>query len=390
MPRNNPRTLIGAFVASFALVVAACGSDTTSPLPSAVSVTAAPASVAPTPVESGIPNPTPAASPSQAVIGAGSWTATGSMIRGRSHGAAATVLQDGKVLVAGGEAEDTFATAATELYDPATGSWTRTGKLHSRRRGDSATLLADGQVLVIGGFGSPPRVGELYDPGTGTWSLTRQMARWRYSPSVAALADGRVLVFGGWAESGTWSHRADLYDPTTGRWDATGHMAAPQGPFTVLGDGRVLVMHEGHAPEVFDPITGRWRSVARPTTDVPWNALVLLADGRALALSTRDGESELYDPTADRWIATSTSHTGEGPATLLDDGTVLVVGKVRSSRFDPTTGSWSDVPRPPLPRDYALDSIDGVEVNMIARLPDGKVLATEGGSAAVYDPTSAR
>ena len=388
MSRTTPRTTLAAVAVTFALVIAACGADTNPPSPTAVATTVAQASVAPTPAAPATPNPTPAASPSQPAIGPGGWVVTGSMIRGRSYGATATVLQDGRVLVAGGDAEDSFATAATELYDPATSSWTRTGKLHSRRRGDSATLLAGGRVLVIGGFGNVRRVGELYDPGTGSWSLTRPMTRWRYSPSVAALADGRVLVFGGWAESGTWSHRADLYDPTTGRWAATGHMAAPQGPFTVLGDGRVLVMHEGHAPEVFNPTTGRWRSVARPTTEVPWNGLVLLADGRALALSTRFGAAELYDPLADRWTATSTPHTGEGPTTLLDDGTVLVVGRVRSSRFDPRTGSWSDVPRPPLPRDYALDSIDGVEVNLMAKLRDGRVLATEGGSVAVYDPTA--
>jgi hypothetical protein len=135
-------------------------------------------------------------------------------------------------------------------------------------------------------------------------------------------------------------------------------------------------------------MTGRWRSVASPSISGPWEAAVRLADGRVLALSPHVGAAEIYDPITDSWSATGEPHTGRGPATLLADGTVLVVGNVSSARFDPATGTWTGVPRPPLPRDYALESIDGVEVSLIARLPDGKVLATEGGSAAVHDPTA--
>jgi hypothetical protein len=105
-------------------------------------------------------------------------------------------------------------------------------------------------------------------------------------------------------------------------------------------------------------------------------------------LAFASGDSQLYDPVDDVWTAANGPHTGRGRAALLADGTVLVVGKVSSARFDPASGSWSAVPRPPLPRDYALDSIDGVEVDQLARLLDGKVLATEIGAAAVYDPTA--
>ena len=42
--------------------------------------------------------------------------------------------------------------ATAELDDPATGTWTRTGSLHTARQLHSATLLQDGRVLVAGGF----------------------------------------------------------------------------------------------------------------------------------------------------------------------------------------------------------------------------------------------
>ena len=163
-------------------------------------------------------------------------------------------------------------------------------------------------------------------------------------------------------------------------------MSSPPSAAAVMADGRVLVMHDERAPEIFDPASGRWRAIASPLAASPWIAAVGLADDDVLLLSPQSGTAELYDPTANTWTATSGPHTGSGPAVLLADGTVLIVGKVSSAQFDPVTGSWSDVPRPPLPRDYALDSIDGVEVNLIARLADGKVLATELGSTAVYDP----
>jgi Kelch motif/Galactose oxidase, central domain len=388
MSRNTPGTAHVVVALAVALVAAACGSDTSTPSPSSLPASGAPASIAPTAVVRATPNPTPAGSPTLTVIGPGAWATTGSMVHGRPFGATATVLQDGRVLVAGGEGEDAYATAAVELYDPVTGRWTATRKMHARRRGDVATLLADGRVLVIGGYGDTPSRGELYDPRTGTWSDTRPMTRWRYEPSAAALADGTVLVFGGWASSGTWTRRVDLYDPASGTWKATARMSAPAGPSAVLADGRVLVMHEGQAPEVFDATTGRWRAIASPLTSASWSSAVRLADGRVLLLSTQMGAAELYDPTGNAWTAASGPHTGRGPATLLADGTVLVVGRVSSARFDPMAGTWSAVPRPPLPRDYALDSIDGVEVNQMVRLLDGKVLATENGTAAIYDPAA--
>ncbi|CAF4323618.1 unnamed protein product [Rotaria sordida] len=92
------------------------------------------------------------------------WLNTGSMNYAR-YMHTASVLTDGKVLVAAGYGDSGYMNSA-ELYDPSTGSWTITGNLNNVRSSHTASVLADGKVLVAGGAGSMNRA-ELYDPSTG-------------------------------------------------------------------------------------------------------------------------------------------------------------------------------------------------------------------------------
>jgi hypothetical protein len=145
----------------------------------------------------------------------GTWTATGSMMKARSvH--TATLLPNGKVLVAGGFNPGYEMLASAELYDPATGMWTRINPMGTPRVYHAATLLPDGKVLVSGGvtFGAPGS-SEIYDPGSGTWTATGSMgtAR-RYHPSLLSLAGGKVLVAGGRNEANRTIASAELYTST--------------------------------------------------------------------------------------------------------------------------------------------------------------------------------
>jgi Kelch motif len=129
----------------------------------------------------------------------GAFIATGSMVHPRlSH--TATLLNDGRVLITGG-----FTYPAgneplrqAELYDPATGTFSPTGSMSIARSWATATLLPDGRVLIAGGYESRDlATAEIYDPATETFSATGNMAAARRGHSATLLSNGRVLINGG-------------------------------------------------------------------------------------------------------------------------------------------------------------------------------------------------
>ncbi len=174
----------------------------------------------------------------------GNWTATGSLNTARSFHTA-TLLPNGKVLVAAGVTHligSSFLTSA-ELYDPASGSWTVTGSLNIARATYTATLLPNGKVLVAGGvsFSTLTSSAELYDPASGSWTATGSLSTARYVHTATLLPNGKVLVAAG--DGSSFLTSAELYDPASGSWTATGSLNTARGDHTatLLPNGKVLV-----------------------------------------------------------------------------------------------------------------------------------------------------
>ena len=176
-----------------------------------------------------------------------------------------------------------------EIYDPATGTFSATGPMDHGREFHTATLLADGRVLIAGGYTAPPpaaaggitlasvrtaesatsvlATAEIYDPTTGRFSKTGSMSTFRDHHTATRLDDGRVLVIGGGGEGYASSTSADVYDPATGEFSETGSMTTGRWlhTATLLADGRVLVLG-GRSPqdsvydsaELYDPRPARF------------------------------------------------------------------------------------------------------------------------------------
>jgi hypothetical protein len=133
----------------------------------------------------------------------GSFTQTGKPLRPYNlELATATLLMDGKVLVAGGE-DGSENYKSTELFDVPTGAFTPGGIMSAVRDGPSATLLPNGMVLIAGGgngvFGSLSSA-DVYDPVSGIFRAGPEMVTSRSDHTATLLNDGRVLVVGGFAE----------------------------------------------------------------------------------------------------------------------------------------------------------------------------------------------
>jgi hypothetical protein len=287
---------------------------------------------------------------------------TGSTVVPR-NGHTATLLQDGRVLVAGGDALGT----AAEIYDPATGAFVTTGSMGiARFRGHAAVRLADGRVLVSGGGASA----ELYDPATGSFTPTGAMLHGRGGHTATTLPDGKVLIVGGCCRRMADYYYVDdeIYDPVTGTFSA----ASPRVPMSSvyshaairLSNGEVLIAYgygvggnsDRRWASVFAPVSGLFRQVGSMQYGRQQLSAALLNDGRVLVVGKMGVGSDynhrelgLYDPVTETFTLTAESPLFDvRTATTLPDGTVLVTGNVdfgqanegSAERYDPGTDTF--------------------------------------------------
>ena len=304
---------------------------------------------------------------------------TGSMATPRRFHTA-TLLPNGKVLVAGGQNAGYAPVVSAELYDPSVGTFSATGNMTVPRAGHTATLLNNGKVLIAGGASDPTGTGvssaELYDPSTGAFTATAgSMTVARASQTATLLQSGKVLIAGGDAlfynGSGQSLASAETFDPSTGTFTATGNMTVPRESHTatLLSSGKILITGGsdgilGYTPtttlyassETFDPSTGQFTAAGMMTTQRLWQTASLLVSGKVLvaggdSAGQTEATANLFDPTSGSFAATGnmTEPRFYHAASTLSDGTVLISGglqdggnaKATAEIYDPTAGTFA-------------------------------------------------
>ena len=207
-------------------------------------------------------------------------------------------------------------------------------------------------MLVVGGGdvrNDPVKNADIYDPATGEWTPAGRTKDPRLGHTVVTLADGTVMVAGGWNDFLRVLETVEIHDPDTEKWIAVSDMSVPRAlhSATVLKDGRVLVAGGGkmgsagtrmgaegpflETAEMYDPATGEWSATGSMAEGRAVHTATLLDDGTVLVIGGGStlATAEIYDPATGTWSAAG--NLGEGrvlhTATLLGDGRVLVTGK---------------------------------------------------------------
>lgn len=239
----------------------------------------------------------------------GVFTATGSLGTARASHSATMLTASGKVLIVGGRTlpAATYLTSA-ELYDPTAGTFSPTGALSIEARAThTATLLQTGKVLVAGGFHTTDLASaEIYDPTPGTFAATGSLTVPRSYHTATLLSNGGVLLAGGTASLST-----ELYNPTPGTFGATGSLATARKAYhagALLLNGKVLIaagLGPGSpapllsATEVYNPSLGTWSASGSLGVQREAHTATVLADGKVLIVGGIGGagyltSAELY------------------------------------------------------------------------------------------------
>ena len=219
---------------------------------------------------------------------------TGAMKKPRADHVAIPLV-GGKVLIAGGLGSGWSYLASAEIYDPATGRFSPTGDMTMPRESHRGVLLPDGRVMVVGGHNGHRKnltilaSAELYNPASGRFSRAGAMRIPRHKHDAVLLPEGRVLITGGADhrdDRGVYSS-SEIFDPATGSFIASPEMKLGRykhgGSSVVLPNGKVLVSGGAPQAEIYDPASRVFRLVpGKPRMAGQFSAAAPISGGEVL------------------------------------------------------------------------------------------------------------
>ncbi len=306
-------------------------------------------------------------------------------------------LPDGRVMIVAGATNRLLwqtALKTTDIFDPATHSFTRGPDLIQARATHTQTLLDDGRYLLAGGVNEKNiavATCEVYDPKTGKFTAVGSLAYKRTYHGAVKMKDGRVVVIGGFEDMGailgaqqaleSGRVQTEIFDPKTNLWSAGRSLRTGRGAPGVqdIGNGKILIIGGVYKTpssgpdlsltcEIYDMTTG-WITSARSvpvrtawttTYQLPGNKILMAGGNAGPSGSIRNYTNfatkscYIYDANTNLWSRAGALPvaTAGGRALTLRDGTLVIAGGGDNTlyfphgnkglySFNPTTRTWS-------------------------------------------------
>ncbi len=236
-------------------------------------------------------------------------------------------------------------------------------------------VMQDGRVLIAGGTKVPddPTSGldtaEIYTRNSDSVTPAKNtMSSKRWRNAAVTLLDGRVLVVGAAECTGPACSKADLYDPKTDTFTPVKGLTTQALNFVwgvLLVDGRAMFTSAGASTvDIYDPATDAFTAVPLKVVHRFGQRIVRLRDGRVMIMGgdgcdntcgTAQKDAEIWDPKTGQFTLTAPMIEGRSQFTAhtLPDGRVMVFGGASSSAggvnapmkgieaWDPKTGQWT-------------------------------------------------
>ncbi len=299
------------------------------------------------------------------------WSLAASLGQGRSHHTA-TVLADGRVLVTGGTTHDSssdgaarfIAVASAELYDPAQNSWATVEPMHEARNGHTATLLSDGRVMIAGGAKeqrSHLASVELFDPASGHWSFGPSLLLARWQHEAVRLSDGSVVVVAGRSNQGQTPAGSGLAIAEAerfvdGHWQVLGPLREPRQRAATVARGTSVTVIGGISTTTATNYVETWAvgasgwalgdanltmALSAHTASVVSGVDVVVIGGEPpAAVDTR--RIQKWNNALSKWCdagklsVSRKQHT----ATVLPDGSIVVIGGLSAGVPEASVEWW--------------------------------------------------
>jgi len=316
-----------------------------------------------------------------------------------------TLLKDGRILIAGGIAEDgngnELPHSSAEIYYPETNEFKPTGNMIEQHCNHSATLLANGEVLIIAGWKSGARSDavEIYNPQTGEFRLVARLEKPLQAQNAVLLKTGKVLIVGGNADRNDYQMDAYLYDYKTNSFEKTGSLNYGRMAFTatLMNSGNVLITGGDsgseilNKAEIYNTATGKFEQTGEMNFRRYKHGAVLMQNGNVLLAGGSDKNdwngkyksSEVYDVSTGKFSVIEMNNERfklqEGIVSLSNGNILIGGGNKTVEMYNPSENKFTTMGE--------LD--DENYYTCLTLLNNGKVLITGGYNNKIVTTSSA-